>query len=210
MTNDKKTSRGRFIVLEGTDGSGKSTHAALLRDAMAKATGRRCLLEREPDSRNMIGGLIRAALHGNVSVTPEGMAYLHVADRLEHIAYMLPLLESGTDIVCDRYYVSNMAYNSTGDISVEDVYRLNAPCARRLQPDLVIFLDVSPEETARRRAGERADSEIYDALERQKKIRENYYAALDLVEREGVKVIRIDASRPKEEVAADVRAAAGI
>ncbi len=210
MTDVNKNGRGRFIVFEGTDGSGKSTHAARLRDAISASTGRRCLLEREPDSRNIIGAVIRTALYGNVKVNPESMAYLHVADRLEHIAYMIPLLESGCDVVCDRYYVSNMAYNASDTISVSDVYALNRPCAEKLRPDLVIFLDVTPEETARRRSGERTDTEIYDAYEKQAKVRRNYHEALDLIEKDGVKVVRINAARPVEEVAADVRAAAGL
>ena len=72
----------------------------------------------------------------------------------------------------------------------------------------MIFLDVSPEETRARREAERTDRELYDAAEKQRRIRKNYIKALEIVESEGVRVFRIDASRAKEEVAADIRKAA--
>lgn len=206
--NGTETKRGKFIVFEGIDGCGKTTHAGLLCDYVAKKTGRDCLLEREPDSRDLIGAIIRTALYGGVKFLPETMAYLHVADRLEHIGYMLPLLTKGHNIVCDRYYISNMAYNAGESLNPRDIYELNRPCTEKLNPDAVIFLDVSPEETRARREAERTDRELYDAAEKQRRIRKNYIKALEIVESEGVRVFRIDASRAKEEVAADIRKAA--
>ena len=208
MSDRVRKKRGKFIVFEGTDGCGKTTHVSLLCEHLSRKTGRKCLSEREPDSRNIVGAIIRSALYGSVKILPESMAYLHIADRLEHIGHILPLLDEGYDIVCDRYYISNMAYNAGDGLSVGDIYRLNAPCAAKLQPDLVVFLDVSPEETARRRSQDRTDAEIYDEDEKQKKIRANYAEALSIVEAAGVRVLRVDASRPKEEVAAEIAAAA--
>ncbi len=207
---DAAVKRGKFIVFEGIDGCGKTTQTTMLCDYITNKSGKRCLYEREPDSRNVIGAIIRSALYGGVKILPEGMAYLHVADRLEHVAYMMPLLEAGNNIICDRYYISNMAYNSTKDLSVEQVMELNRPVWEKLQPDLVVFLDITPEETARRRQAERTDSEIYDADETQKRIRNNYLTALDLVEKKGVKVVRVDASNPIEDVALAIREAVGI
>ena len=191
--------RGKFIVFEGIDGCGKTTHVSLLRDHVSKLTGRQCAVEREPDSRDIVGAIIRTALYGGVKILPESMAYLHVADRLEHIAFMLPLLEAGTDIVCDRYYLSNMAYNATPSLSVERIYELNRPCTEKLQPDLVIFLE--------RRTSERTDSEIYDAIERQIAIRSNYMRALEIAEADGVKIARISTEADRETVARQIRAA---
>ena len=78
--NGTEKKRGKFIVFEGIDGCGKTTHAGLLCDYVAKKTGHGCLLEREPDSRDLIGAIIRTALYGGVKFLPETMAYLHVAD----------------------------------------------------------------------------------------------------------------------------------
>ena len=113
--------RGYFIVFEGCDGCGKTTQTERLRAAIAEATGRPCLYEREPNERNAAGAIIRSGLYGGVKFLTESMAYLHVADRLEHIEFMRPLVDAGTNIVCDRYYLSNMAYNTTPRISMADI-----------------------------------------------------------------------------------------
>ena len=201
------TARGKFIVFEGTDGCGKTTQTELLRRRIAEATGRPCVNELEPNSRNVTGAIIRAALYGSVRVLPESMAYMHVADRLEHIDYMLPLLEGGTSIVCDRYYVSNMAYNSTPRLSMKDIFDLNAPCRKLLPPDAIVFLDVDPEVSAARRGAGRTDNELYDADEKQRRVRADYRQALDFLEKKGDRVIRIDASQSVEKVAEDIWAA---
>ena len=203
---ENKTTRGKLIIFEGTDGCGKTTQTELLRRRIAEYTGAPCLFEREPDSRNIVGAVIRSALYGGVKISPRSMAYLHVADRLEHIEFMLPLLESGSHIVCDRYYLSNMAYNSGEGLSVEDVYELNRPCAEALSPDAIVYLDVPPEVTRARRAADRASEEIYDADEKQKRIRNNFEMALECVAKaEGEqKIIRINAARTFEEVSDEI------
>ncbi len=202
--------RGQFIVFEGIDGCGKTTHTALLAKAYAERTGKRCIIEREPDSRDIIGAIIRSALYGSVRISPEAMAYLHVADRLEHIAYMTPILESGTSVICDRYFISNMAYNASDTLSVRQIYELNRPCFEKLRPDAVVFLDVPPEETARRRAAERSDEEIYDRMERQVRIYGNYMQALEIIAADGMKVLRVDATAPAETVSAEIIRGLGI
>ena len=198
--------RGYFIVFEGCDGCGKTTQTERLRTAIAEATGRPCLYEREPNERNAAGAIIRSGLYGGVRFLTESMAYLHVADRLEHIEFMLPLLESGTHIVCDRYYPSNMAYNSGDALSVEDIYELNRPCAMRLAPDAIVYLDVPPEVTRARREADRASEEIYDADDKQRQIRARFENALDhIAKMEGeAKIIRINAARPIDEVADEI------
>lgn len=195
------SARGKFIVFEGTDGCGKTTQTDLLRRRIAEATARPCLYELEPNSRNVTGAIIRAALYGSVRILPESMAYMHVADRLEHIEYMLPLLDAGNSIVCDRYYVSNMAYNATELLSMEDIFALNAPCRRLLAPDAIVFLDVPPEVSAARRSADRTSTELYDADEKQRRVRQNYLSALEFLEEKGDRVFRIDASRSVAEVA---------
>ncbi len=196
--------RGKFIVFEGGDGCGKTTQAARLCRRMEAERGRRCLSEREPDQRNVAGALTRSAYYGSVRILPETLAYLHVADRLEHIDFMLPLLNAGCDIVCDRYYPSNMAYNRTPRLSMEQIYELNRPCFETLDADLIIYLDVPPEETARRRAADRTSAEIFDADEAQRTVYRNYRETLDFLSQKGVRVAVIDATRSEEEVAEDI------
>ena len=108
--------------------------------------------------------------------------------------------------MCDRYYLSNMAYNSGETLSVADIYELNRPCVTRLAPDAVVYLDVPPEVTRARRAADRASEEIYDADEKQRKVRERFESALAHVAKmEGEeKIIRINAARPLDEVADEI------
>ena len=197
--------RGYFIVFEGCDGCGKTTQTELLRKAISEATGRPCLYEREPNERNAAGAIIRSGLYGGVKFLTESMAYLHVADRLEHIEFMRPLVERGTNIVCDRYYLSNMAYNATDRISMEDIYLMNEPCVESMKPDLFVFLDVPPEVSKKRRDDNRADKEIYDGDDKQARVRANYLAAIDLLISKGEKVIVVDASQGIDEVAEEVK-----
>lgn len=196
--------RGKFIVFEGGDGCGKTTQAVRLCRRLEAARGRKCLSEREPDFRNVAGAVTRSAYYGSVRILPETLAYLHVADRLEHIDFMLPLLRDGCDIVCDRYYPSNMAYNRTPRLSMEQIYELNRPCFETLDADLIIYLDVPPEETARRRAADRTTEELFDADEAQRSVYRNYRETLDFLSVRGRRVAVIDASRPEAEVAEDI------
>ena len=197
--------RGYFIVFEGCDGCGKTTQTELLRKAISEVTGRPCLYEREPNERNAAGAIIRSGLYGGVKFLTESMAYLHVADRLEHIEFMRPLVEKGTNIVCDRYYLSNMAYNATDRISMEDIYLMNKPCVESMKPDLFVFLDVPPEVSKKRRDDNRADKEIYDGDDKQARVRANYLSAIDLLISKGEKVIVVDASQGIDEVAEEVK-----
>lgn len=193
--------RGLFIVLEGGDGCGKTTQAARLCRRLSEESGRRCLVEREPDSRDIVGAVVRSAYYGSVKILPETLAYLHVADRLEHVAFMQPLLESGAHIICDRYYPSNMAYNRTPRLTMERIYELNRPCFETLDPDLIIYLDVSPEVSARRRAADRTAEEIFDADETQRRVLRNYREALEFLAERGRKVAVVNADATEEEVA---------
>jgi dTMP kinase len=133
------------------------------------------------------------------------MAYLHVADRLEHIEFMRPLIEKGTNIVCDRYYLSNMAYNTTSRISMEDIYAMNKPCIEAMKPDLFVFLDVPTEITKERRDKNRADKEIYDGDDKQARIRRNYLDAIEFLKSRGENVVVVDASRDIDSVSADIK-----
>ena len=87
---------------------------------------------------------------------------------------------------------------------MEQIYELNRPCFEQLDADLIIYLDVSPEETARRRAAGRTAEEIFDADETQRAVLRNYRETLDYLAERGRRIAVIDASASEDEVADDI------
>lgn len=161
--------RGKLIVLEGVDGAGTSTQAALLVEALA---GRDypCLLTREP-SDGPVGMLIRQVLShrlvvpGGRSPRMETMALLFAADRVDHLeSEISPNLNDGVTVICDRYLHSSVAYQSLtarGDeqAALEWVSTINKNAEI---PDLVLVLDVPAQEAARRRASRGGPEQMYE------------------------------------------------
>ena len=168
-------SRGRFVVLEGIDGSGTTTHVARLADRL-RATKELVRTTREP-SDGPIGTLIRQVLTGRV-IVPGGrapnwatMALLFAADRVDHVeAEIEPWVNEGGIMVSDRYDASSLAYQSVssgrgGTDAVEWIRTLNRDCRR---PDLTIVLDVNFEEAARRRDKRGEAAQLYEQNEVQR------------------------------------------
>jgi dTMP kinase len=141
---------GRFIVLEGGEGSGKSTQAARLAAALG------AVLTREPGGTEL-GERIRALILDPTSPTPSVRAetLLLLAARAQHVDDVIrPALEAGTDVVCDRYAGSTLAYQGFGrGLDPAELQVLSSWAAGGLDPDVVILLVVPPTEAARRLAG---------------------------------------------------------
>jgi dTMP kinase len=167
--------RGKFVVLEGIDGSGTTTHVARLADRL-RGQGVTLRTTREP-SDGPIGTLVRQVLTGRV-VVPGGrapnwttMALLFAADRMDHVeAEIEPWLASGGLMIGDRYDASSLAYQSVssgsgGADAVEWIRALNRFCRR---PDLTIVLDVLPEEATRRREQRGEAAQLYEQSEVQR------------------------------------------
>ena len=139
-----------FVTFEGADGSGKSTQAELLRAALA-AEGREVVLTREPGG-TVLGERIRALLLDGDGMSPWAEAALFAASRAQHVdEVILPALERGADVVCDRYVDSSLAYQGIArGLGVDEVLELNLRATRHLLPDTTVLLLVDPEEAARR------------------------------------------------------------
>lgn len=154
--------RGMFIALEGGEGAGKSTQARLLADAL-RARGQACVTTREP------GGTAGAeAIRGLLLGTegegwhPRAEALLFAAARSDHVERLIvPAIERGEWVICDRFVDSSRAYQGGGgglsDAEVLDLHRIGSG---GLLPDLTLLIEVSPEIVARRlavRDGDQAD-----------------------------------------------------
>ena len=205
FTMTENVIQGKFIVFEGTDGSGKSTQMKLLGKYLQER-GETCRFTREPTG-STIGALVHACMTGEVDTDEHTIAALFAADRLDHINHpkngMKAALGSGDHVLCDRYYFSSFAYNG-GFVPLDWVIQLNTPAMQALKPDLVIFLDVDVEESMSRVAT-RAERERYETVEKQKRIRENYFQVFDRFKEENVVVIKSEAD--KLQTQAKVRAA---
>jgi dTMP kinase len=139
----------RWVALEGGEGSGKSTQAALL----AKALG--AVLTREPGG-TPVGSLIRELLlnPGTGSLGPRTEALLMAADRAQHVAdVVVPALSAGHRVVSDRSAWSFLAYQGYGrSLAVDDLWRISDWAADGRWPDLAILVDVPAEESRARLA----------------------------------------------------------
>ena len=194
--------QGRFIVLEGLDGSGKSTAAEYLRDALTRKDALEPLLTREP-SDGPIGKLIRRALTREIQLDPKTFTLLFAADRFEHVQNeVLPALKEGRDVICDRYYFSNLAYQ--GDVAPQEmILSFNSLARNAITPDFVFFIDTPPEECMRRIHTERDSEELFERADKLRSVETLYKEAFDRLEGEE-NIIRIDGMRTREEVLAQM------
>jgi dTMP kinase len=156
---------GLFIVLEGIDGTGKSTQTQRLASYFS-ALGREVVLSREPTDGTWGKKLRESATAGRLEPEQELEYFLH--DRKEHVENLiLPSLREGKVVILDRYYFSTMAYQGCRGFDPAEIRRRNEEFAPR--PDHLFILDIDVE-TALQRIGHRGDTanhfEKTDSLQR--------------------------------------------
>lgn len=194
--------RGKFIVFEGIDGSGKSTHAVLLKERL-ESEGYKVYLTREPTDGEA-GVLLRRLLTGKADLPEQAIAGLFMTDRIDHILNaktgILRHVEEGEIVISDRYYFSSFAYNGSY-APMEWVIELNRLAMETLRPDLTVFMDIQPEAFLSR-IESRGTTERYEKTEVLKKVRDNYFKAFSLLPEEKVAVV--DNGRALEEAAEEV------
>ncbi len=160
----KRTDKGLFIVIEGIDGTGKSTQAKMLKLALEKA-GQTVTLDHEP-SNGPYGKILRdSATTGRLS--PQEELDLFHKDRKHHVdELILPTLNRGETVILDRYYFSTMAYQGQRGFDQQEIRDINLTFAPN--PDILFILDLDVD-LARERIGVRGDStnefEKRDALQ---------------------------------------------
>lgn len=197
---------GRFIVLEGIDGSGTTTQLRYVVDWLAKR-GELVHATREPTD-GPIGMLLRQILRGRIvtgvkaAIDPRAVALLFAADRLDHLDdEIIPQLEAGRHVICDRYVLSSLAYQSL-ESDLRFVRNINE---KARAPDLTIFLRVRPEIAMARIEGARTQKDSFEQLPLQKRVAAMYDELLESY-RDG-EVVIIDGEEEVSKVTGKIRQA---
>jgi len=158
-----------FIVFEGPDGAGLSTQSRLLENWFS-SQGKNVLVTKEP-TNNPIGKIVRSVLKKEIEVDMNTFALLFAADRAHHIHTQIkPALEKGSSVVCDRYILCTLAFQSMKS-DLEWLKQLNSKFPK---PDLTFVLDLPGQVCVKRIERSRPEKEFFETIEKLDKARENY------------------------------------
>jgi len=201
--------RGFFVSIEGIEGCGKSTHAALLRDWL-EARGKQVLLAREPGGTTISEEIRKILLDpANALMDSRTELLLYLASRSQIVQeLLLPALEEGRIVVVDRYVDSTLAYQGWGrGIEAAEIRRLNSFASRDLMPDLTILLDLMPSAGLQRKQKSGRARVYGDRLEQEElafheKVREGFLA---LARGEPSRIRAVDSNRDIGAVQAEIR-----
>jgi dTMP kinase len=187
--------KGVFIVIEGLDGSGKTTQAKTLTAKLCRTHN--AIYTAEP-SKGKIGMFIRnRVLYGEKRPPTAIEALLFAADRIEHVQNeVLPALAEGRVVICDRYVYSSLAYQGSAGLNLDWIETINQ---HALKPDLALFIDVDPEAVQARLKSRKS---VMENLETQRKVREIYQKFIEKGE-----LIRVNGDKPKNMVADEILSA---
>ena len=182
QTSERATRRGRFIVLDGVDGCGKSTQARLLVASLARGAAHAPLHLREPGSTALGEALRELVLGRGRDLDPGVELLLFAAARRQMLRELVaPALRAGRDVVCERFHPSTFAYQAiAGGLGEREVLDLLAAWAGDPAPALVILIEIDPDVAARRRA-EPLDRIEDKGLEFQRRVAAGYRRYAELV-----------------------------
>ncbi|MFX0541237.1 dTMP kinase [Roseovarius sp. S4756] len=199
-------SAGLFVSFEGIDGSGKSTQARMLHEAL-RAEGHDCLLTREPGGSSGAEEIRALVLNGAVDRwSPETELLLFTAARRDHMERTVwPALEAGRTVICDRFADSTRMYQGLRGPGLRAQVDALHDLMIAQEPDVTILIDIDAE-TGLARAIERGGEGRFEAFggEMQARMREGFLA---LAKEHAARFVVIDGARGADAVAADVYAA---
>ena len=191
---------GKFIAIEGIDGSGISTQAQLLSDTLT-ADGHKALLTREPTEGpvgSVIGQILQKRLSGFES--EQTMALLFAADRLDHLSSTVDLaLRDSINVVSQRYYLSTLAYQSE-HLDLDWIWAVNMHART---PDLTIYLSV-PSRVADARIPSRWVRQRYESTDNLRRVSDRFEAAIAFLRDQGAHIVEVDGTLAVGDVHAQV------
>ena len=197
--------RGIFITIEGPDGSGKTTALQQVVPRLQQEMNRKVVATREPGGSPIaekIRSLILDPSHTDMDSRTE--ALLYAASRRQHlIEKVLPVLESGDVIFCDRFVDSSIAYQGYArGIGEEGIREINQFATEGLEPDVTLYIDV-PAEVGIHRIHANLDEREYNRLDQEKldfheKVRAGYQ---QLAKANPERIVVVDGTMSREEVA---------
>jgi len=195
--------RGKFITIEGPDGAGKTTQLNKIREYLL-SKDRKVLVTREPGGTELGERLreILLATEGDCPV-PEAEALIYAACRVQLMKNVIaPALDSGCDVLCDRFVDSSLAYQGWArGLGIQNVLSINKWFLKDYWPDLTLLLDIDPNISLKRLSGkkDRLESELMDF---HLKVRQGFTIVQQSFS-ERIKII--DASKKPDEVFQDIK-----
>ena len=196
--------RGKFLTVEGIEGTGKSTNIDFLTD-MIEARGHVVMRTREPGGTPMAEGIRQLLLGNDQEPVPDiAELLLFFASRSLHLQNaIIPALERGEWVVCDRFTDASRAYQGSGrGLDMDRIERLAEWVQDGVEPDLTVLLD-APAELGLQRAAARGNADRMDsqAISFYQRVRAGY---LDLAKQHPDRFVVIDASGTLEQVRASI------
>ncbi|MFD0717106.1 dTMP kinase [Paenibacillus sp. GCM10027626] len=194
--------KGRFITIEGGEGAGKTTLIQALAHTL-KADGYTVMVTREPGGiriAEQIRGVILDC--DNTMMEPRTEALLYAAARRQHLTEkIMPALQAGQIVICDRFIDSSLAYQGHArGIGMDAIRSINQFAIDGIMPDLTLFMDIEPEVGLQRvRQGDGREINRLDLEDMQfhRLVREGYML---LMQEEPERMVRIDAGGTPEQV----------
>jgi dTMP kinase len=193
---------GQFITVEGPDGAGKST---ILKELYGKLIeeGFEVVQTREPGGVSIAEQIREVILNkDNTAMDIRTEALLYAAARRQHLVeVVIPALEKGSIVICDRFIDSSLAYQGNGrGIGMTEVMNINQFAIEDKMPDLTLYFDITPEEGLKRIArhdGREVNRLDLESLDFHQKVYEGYQS---LIKQYPDRIKVVDASKSKEEV----------
>lgn len=194
-------SNGMFITFEGADGCGKTTQQMLAADYL-ESKGYEVLITREPGAKGLGEDIRKILLDYKGPVSERCESLLFLADRAQHVDNMiLPAIEKGQIVLCDRYTDSTVAYQGYGrQQNLERIKKLNDFATNLLKPDLTFVFDIDVE-TSMQRVGKEKDRMESEGKEFHNRVRNGY---LKLAEEEPNRIKVLDAAKSIDEIHEEV------